>query len=113
MRFQLVDLSGSETENEDIIVAYLLLDLNVGAVHRADDERAVESELHVARTGGFGPGCRDLFRELGGREDLLRERDTVVGEEYHPQQCSDVFIAVDPVPDRIDELDDQFGHEIS
>src|SRR5262252_7083745 len=103
-RFQLVDLFGSETKNENIIVAYLLSDLNVGAVHGADDERTVESEFHVARSGSFGPGCRDLFRELGGREDPLSQRDTVVSEEHYPKHCANVLIAVDPVPDCIDEL---------
>src|SRR5215472_2803515 len=113
MRSQLADLFSSQTENEDVIVAYLLPDLNVSAVHRTDDECAIESEFHVARSGGFGPGCRDLFRELGSREDPLRQRDAVVGEEHYPQQCPDILIAVDRVPNRIDELDDQFRHEIS
>jgi hypothetical protein len=32
-------------ENEDIVVADLFLDLDIGAVERADGERAIEGEL--------------------------------------------------------------------
>src|SRR5215813_10522751 len=103
MRSQLVQLFRRQTENENVILANLLSNLNISAVHRADDQRAVEGEFHVAGAGSFGPGGRDLFRELGGWEDPLGQGDAVIREEYHPQQVPNVFIVVDPLSDGVDE----------
>src|SRR5262249_35462032 len=56
VRCERVHLCSSEAEDKHVVVADLLADLDVGAVHRADGEGAVEGELHVARAGGLGPG---------------------------------------------------------
>jgi hypothetical protein len=43
----------------------LLADLDVGAVERADGERAVERQLHVAGARGLLAGGGDLLGEVG------------------------------------------------
>ena len=63
-----LDLGGRQAEDEDVLRADMLADLDIGAVERADGERAVERELHVAGAGGFHAGGRDLLGEIGGRE---------------------------------------------
>jgi hypothetical protein len=54
-----------QAEDEDVVVADLLADLDVGAVVGADGQRAVERELHVAGARGFGAGGGDLLRQVG------------------------------------------------
>ena len=49
----LLHLMRLQPEDEDIVRADVLADLDIGAVERADGQRAVERELHVARAGGF------------------------------------------------------------
>src|SRR5262245_62632130 len=56
MRRECVHLGSSEAEDKNVVVADLLADLDVGAVHRTDGEGTVERELHVACAGGLGRG---------------------------------------------------------
>ena len=64
-------------------------DLDVGAVHRADGQRAVQRELHVAGARGLRARRGDLLGQLGRREDLLGQRDAVVGQEHDLEQVAD------------------------
>ena len=75
--------------------ADFLEDFDVGAVERADGERAVEGELHVARAGGFLARGGDLLGEVGRGDDLLGERDAVVGQEDDLELVVDARVAVD------------------
>ena len=58
-----------ETEQEEVLDAHFFADLDVGAIHRADGERAVHLELHVAGAGRFLAGGGDLLGEIRGRVD--------------------------------------------
>ena len=49
-----------------------LADLDIGAVQRADGQRAVQRELHVAGAGRLHAGGRDLLGQVGGRDDRSR-----------------------------------------
>lgn len=44
------------TEEEDVILADLFGDLDIGAVDSAEEEASVEAELHVARAGCLSSG---------------------------------------------------------
>ena len=44
---------GSEPEDHDVVAAHMLHDLDIGPVQRADGERTVQRELHVAGAGGL------------------------------------------------------------
>ena len=55
-------LVGGEAEQEEVLVPDGVADLDVGAVERAERERAVERELHVAGPGGLLAGGGDLHR---------------------------------------------------
>ena len=67
-------LLGGQAEDEDILGADMLADLDIGAVQRADGERAVERKLHVAGAGRFHAGGRNLLGQIGRRNDRLGER---------------------------------------
>ena len=85
----------------------------IGAVERADGQRAVQRELHVAGAGSFHARGRDLFGQVGGGNDHFGEADIVVGEEGDLQPSGDGRIVVDDFGDVVDELDDQLGVAIA
>ena len=66
-------LLDGHAEDEDVLLADLLADLDVGPVERADRQGPVERELHVTGSGGLLAGGRDLLGEIGGGHDLLGE----------------------------------------
>ena len=72
------DLVGRLAEDVDIVVADLLADFDVCAVHRAQGQRTVQHELHVAGAGGF-LGCQgNLLGQVAGGDELLGGGDVVV-----------------------------------
>ena len=70
-------------------------DLDVGAVHGADDEGAVERKLHVGGARGLGAGGGDVLAELSCRDDDLRLGDVVIGQEDHLEQVPHLGVGVD------------------
>ena len=112
-RLPLLDLLSRHAEQEEVLLADQLADLDVGAVERADGQRAVERELHVAGAGRLLAGQRDLLREVGGGVDALPERDVEVRQEHDLQTAGDVGIVVDDGRDVVDELDDELRHPVA
>ena len=100
-------------EQEEVLVADRLADLDVGAVERADCHGAVHHELHVARAGSLLAGRRDLLRQFGGGADLLHGRHVVVGIEDHLQLVLHRGVRVDHARDVVDALDDRLRHDIA
>ena len=82
------DLLGGQAEDDDVVVADALLDLDIGAVERADGDRAVQRELHVAGAGGFHAGGRDLLGQIGRRHHDLGQADIVVRNEHDLEQAA-------------------------
>ena len=108
-----VDLIGREAEEEEVFRTDGFPDLDIGPVESADGESAIHGELHVAGAGGFFAGEGDLLGEIGGGVDTLAEGDIVIGEEDDAQTAGDIGIGVDDFGNRVDELDDELGHEIA
>lgn len=48
-------------EDEDVVLASLLGHLNIGSVHGANGQSAVQHELHVAGSRGLSASCGDLL----------------------------------------------------
>ena len=99
--------SASQAEDEDVLGADVLADLDVGAVERADRERAVQRELHVAGAGGFHAGRRDLLGEVRRGNDRLGEAHVVVRQEHDLEPSAHDGVAVDDARDVVGELDDE------
>ena len=110
---QVGDFFDGEAEDEDVLVADFFLHFHVGAVKRTDGERAVEGELHVAGTRGFGARGRNLFGEVRGRDDLLGEGHAVVLEEHHLELALANRVGVDDGGDGVREADDLLGHPVT
>ena len=106
------DLLGAQAEEEHVLFANFLGDLDRGPVACPDGNRAVHCELHVARTAGFVAGGRDLLRDVAGGDEPLGQADAVVGQEDHFDPPPDQRVAVDGPGDVVDELDDQLGQPV-
>ena len=91
----------------------MIADFDIGAVERADGQRAVQRELHVAGAGGLHARGRNLFGQVGGGNDHFGEADIVVGQEHDLQPPGDDGIVVDDFGDVVDQLDDQLGVAIA
>ncbi len=78
-----LDLCRRHPEEEEVLGADRVTDLDVRAVERADRERAVHRELHVPRARGLEACGRDLLREIDGRVDALRVLHVEVRNEDH------------------------------
>ena len=87
-------------------LANLLQDLDIGAVQRADGDGSVQRQLHVAGSRCFRAGSRDLFAEIGGRDDLFSERYTVVRNKRDLDPIARPRVVVDDAADVVDQFDD-------
>jgi hypothetical protein len=111
--FDAFDFGRGEAEQEEVFGADFLANFDVGAVQRADGQRAVHREFHVAGAGGFLAGGGNLLGQIGGRIDVMRDLDVEIGDEHHLQAAGDVVVAIDHFGHRIDQFDDQLGHVIT
>ena len=108
-----VHLLDGHSEDEDILGADLLADLDIGTVEGADRQRAVEREFHVAGAGGLLAGGGDLLGEISRRDDLLGERDAVIRQEDNLESILHARIGVDLGPDGVNRLDDVLGEVVA
>jgi len=106
-------LGRGEAEDEDVGVAHVLADLDVGAVVGADGERAIQRQLHVAGAAGLGAGGGDLLRQVGARHQQFGHRDAVIGHEHQLEPAAQPGVVVDDLADIVDELDDALGRHVA
>mmetsp|Transcript_75613 Transcript_75613/g.180647 ORF Transcript_75613/g.180647 Transcript_75613/m.180647 type:complete len:244 (-) Transcript_75613:1767-2498(-) len=100
------DLVLQAPEDEHRVLAALLANFNVGAVHGAHDEAPIHHELHVGGAAGFRAGRGDVLGDVGGRDHHLGRGDAVVGHEGALQVGCSVRVRVDDLRHVADELDD-------
>ena len=93
--------------------AHFLHDFDIRTVQRADGERAIQGQLHVAGAGGFGAGGGNLLRQIGSGDDFARGGNIVVGQEGHFQKAAHGRIVVDDIGHVVGQLDDQLGHGVA
>ncbi|OQA24790.1 MAG: hypothetical protein BWY59_02034 [Verrucomicrobia bacterium ADurb.Bin345] len=110
---QRLDLLHGLPEQEEVVRAHLLANLDVRAVERPDGQRAVQGELHVPGAAGLSARRADLLAQIARGDDALRERDAVIRHEHHLHQVAHVGIVVDHAGHVVDQLDDQLGHEVA
>ena len=96
----------------DVALADLLRDLNVRAVDGAEQQAAVEAELHVRRARRLRARGGDVLRDVRRGDEHLRERDRVVGQEEERQQVLGVRVLVDDTRDVDDEANGQLGNVV-
>ena len=101
-----------QSEQEEVLRARLLQHLHVGAVERADGQRAIDHELHVPRAGGLFARGRDLLGQIGGRVDQMCVLHIEVRHENDLHETIYVRVGVDGRSDGVDQFDDPLGHEV-
>src|SRR5262245_14879412 len=79
--FPRLDFSRREAEEKEVVFADRVANLDVGAVERADRERAVHRKLHVAGAGRLFAGGGDLLRQISRRVDEVAGLDVEVRQE--------------------------------
>jgi hypothetical protein len=104
-----LDLGREVAEEEDVLGPDLLRDLDVRAVDGTDEEPAVQAELHVRRPGRLSAGRRDVLGDVRGRDEKLRQRHGVVGEEEDLEVLLCLRVGVDDPRGVDDETDGQLG----
>ena len=77
----------------------------VRLTNRSQEQAAIQAELHVRRARRLSAGRRDMLADVGGRDENLRERHGVVGQEVKLQVFLRVGIGVDDARDVDDEAD--------
>ena len=85
------------------------MDLHVGAVQRAQGDRAVEHELHVAGAAGLLAGQGNLLGDVAGGDELLRPGDVVVLHHVHLHPGAHVGVVGNQILQAQDEVDDVLG----
>ena len=85
----------ARTELTDVALADFLRDLDVGTVDGTQEQTAVETELHVRRTGRLRSGGGDVLADVGRGDEDLSEGDGVVGEEVKAEEVLGVGVVVD------------------
>jgi hypothetical protein len=104
-----LDFGGGQAKDENVFVAHEIAQLDIGAVERADRQRAVQRHLHVSGPGGFHARGRDLLGQIDRRDDHFGEADVVVGEKDDLELAAHRRIRVDG-PRHVDrEFDDELG----
>ena len=111
--FELFDFGGLHTENEDVVFAHRVENLDVRAVHGAQGNCAVEHQFHIARAARFGAGERNLFGNIRRGHQVFRHGDVVVFTIDHFQASAHIGVVVNQVAQSADKADNLFRHEIA
>jgi len=106
------DFFSRQAKDHDVVAAHALHDFNIGAIQRADRQRAVQRKFHITRARCFHARGRNLLRQIGCRNDLFCKADIVIGNEHHFEQLTHGWIGIDPAGDIIGQFDDEFGRVI-
>ena len=96
-----------------MLLAHLLANFHIGPIQRADGDRAIHGEFHVAGARGLEAGGGDLLGEVGGWVDLLGQFHVEVSQEHHLEQVAAVGVVVDHLSDAVDQANDQLGHGVA
>ena len=102
----------SVTKDKDIVSTDMIQHLDIRTVQRTDSQRAVKRKLHVTGAGSFRPRQRNLFRQIGRRNDQLRQANAVVRDEHDFQLVANLRIVVDHFRYVIDQMNNVLRHVI-
>src|SRR5262249_62201355 len=84
-----------QAEQEKIFFVGFLSHLDGSAVTRADGQRAIHHELHVACATGLIARGRDLVRDITGGDQALGGRHAILRQEYHFESVAPRRVARD------------------
>src|SRR5207244_2117032 len=83
-----------------------------GAIADAYCYGSVHHELYVTRAAGFKAVRLDLFRDVTGGNQPLREADVVLGQEQDLETATDRRVSVNDAGHVADQLDDKLSQPV-
>ena len=110
---KVVDLGGGHAEDNNILVADCVVNLNIRAVERAESYRAVHHQLHIARAARLGSGEGYLLADIGGWHHIFSHGDVVVLHVDDLEPALDIGVVVDEIREGADETDYLLRHEVA
>ena len=110
---KVVDLGGGHAEDNYILIADCVVNLNIRAVERAEGYRAVHHQLHVARAARLGSGEGYLLADIGGGHHIFSHGDVVVLHIDDLEPALDIGVVVDKIRKGADEADYLLRHEVA
>ena len=112
-RTELRDLLGLETEEEHVVVADFLVDLDVCTVERAYRQRTVYHEFHASRAARFLSGKADLLGNIRRGHQKLRFAHVVVFDVDDSNFVPHRGVLRDLFTEAPDELYDALRHVVA
>src|ERR1700757_2939521 len=106
-------LFSSQSKQEKILRADLMANFNIGPVQCPDGQRPVHGKLHIARPRSFVAGGGDLFRQVSGGINPASLLYVVVRQKHYFEAITDIWISIQHLSYRVDQLNDQLGHEVA
>jgi len=101
------------SEQEDVVLANLSGDLDIGTVASTDDETTVEDEFHVRSTRSLSTGSGDVLTDIRGRGNDLTLGHIVVLDEDDLERIANLRIVVDDSANFVDKMDDTLSHPVA
>lgn len=101
------------SEQEDVVLANLSGDLDVGTVASTDDETTVEDEFHVRSTRSLSTGSGDVLTDIRGRGNDFTLGHIVVFDEDDLECIANLRIVVDDSANFVDKMDDTLSHPVA
>ena len=89
------------------------MDFDVGPVHGPKGNGSVHHEFHIPRPGCFLAGCRNLFADVGGREEELSQGYVVIFQEQDLQLLADRPVAIDHAGDDVNQANRFLGFAVT
>ena len=96
----------------DVALADLLRDLDVRTVDGADEQAAVQAELHVGRSRCLSTSRRDVLTDIRSRDEDLGEGNGIIRQEEEAKEVLGLGIVVDDACNIDDEFDGQLSNVI-
>ena len=106
------DFGRGQAEDKNVVFAHAIQNFHISPIERADGQRTVERELHIAGARCLGAGRGYLFGQVGCGDDALGQADAVVGDKHDLELVTHAGILIHRIGHIVDQLDDQLGHVV-
>ena len=106
------DFGRGQAEDKNVVFAHAIQNFHISPIERADGQRTVERELHIAGARCLGAGRGYLFGQVGCGDDALGQADAVVGDKHDLELVTHAGILIHRIGHIVDQLNDQLGHVV-
>lgn len=97
--------SWKKLQRTDVIFANFFSNLDIRAINSTNEQSTIKAKFHVRRARCLCAGCRNVLRDVRGRDENFRKRNWVVRQEKERKVLICVWICVDDPGNIHDESD--------